>query len=60
MNILGINGAVGWDGNISYSTNLGDFWVHGAGATLIMNGELKTAINEERISRIKYDGNIPY
>ena len=59
MNILGINGSIGWDGNISYSTNLGDFWVHGSGATLIMNGELKTAINEERISRIKYDGNYP-
>ena len=56
MNILGINGSLGWDGNIS------DFikhWVHGSGATLIMNGELKSAINEERFSRIKYDGNYP-
>jgi len=60
MNILGINGAVGWDGNIPYMfDNLGDFWIHGSGATLIMNGELKTAINEERFSRIKYDGRYP-
>jgi len=56
MNILGINGAVGWDGNIP---DFSKFWVHGSGATLIMNGELKTAINEERFSRIKYDGNYP-
>ena len=56
MNILGINGAIGWDGNI---LDIGICWVHGSGATLIMNGELKTAINEERFSRIKYDGNYP-
>ena len=55
MNILGIYGAVGWDGNIPWMT----WWVHGSGATLIMNGELKTAINEERFSRIKYDGTYP-
>ena len=60
MNILGINGSIGWDGNIPYEVdNVGDMWVHGSGATLIMNGELKTAINEERFSRIKYDGHYP-
>ena len=60
MNILGICGSIGWDGNIPYVLDdLADFWVHGSGATLIMNGELKTAINEERFSRIKYDGNYP-
>jgi len=60
MNILGICGAVGWDGNIPFVLgSFGDFWCHGSGATLIMNGELKTAINEERFSRIKYDGNYP-
>ena len=60
MNILGICGAIGWDGNIPYEiSELGDFWVHGSGATLIMNGELKTALTEERFSRIKYDGNYP-
>ena len=67
MNILGICGAIGWDGNIPYNDfmihqveiHLGDMWVHGSGATLIMNGELKTALAEERFSRIKYDGNYP-
>jgi len=60
MNILGINGSIGWDGNMSTAIQgFGEFWVHGSGATLIMNGELKTAINEERFSRIKYDGNYP-
>ena len=60
MNILGICGAIGWDGNIPYEiSEFGDFWVHGSGATLIMNGELKTALTEERFSRIKYDGNYP-
>jgi carbamoyltransferase len=60
MNILGIYGAIGWDGNIAYDIkHLCDFWVHGSGATLIINGELKTSISEERFSRIKYDGNYP-
>jgi len=60
MNILGITGAIGWDGNIPSDWLLhGDFWVHGSGVTLIMNGELKTALMEERFSRIKYDGNYP-
>ena len=60
MNILGICGAIGWDGNIPYGLgDLEDFWVHGSGATLVINGELKTALTEERFSRIKYDGNYP-
>jgi len=63
MNILGINGSIGWDGNIPMGLigvdGAQDFWVHGSGATLIMNGELKTALIEERFSRIKYDGNYP-
>jgi len=60
MNILGIAGAIGWDGNIPRGfVPFGDFWVHGSGATLIMNGELKTTLMEERFSRIKYDGNYP-
>jgi len=60
MNILGIGGSIGWDGNIPYEVpGWGDPWVHGSGATLIMNGKLKTAICEERFSRIKYDGHYP-
>ena len=60
MNILGINGSIGWDGNISMALpEFGEMWVHGSGATLVMDGVLKNAINEERFSRIKYDGNYP-
>ena len=63
MNVLGITGAIGWDGNIPAAMwdcdIFGDFWVHGSGATLIMNGELKNSLHEERFSRIKYDGRYP-
>ena len=60
MNILGICGSIGWDGNIPYDiSNMGDLWVHGSGATLIMDGELKNSMCEERFSRIKYDGSYP-
>jgi len=58
MNILGINGSIGWDGNIS-SIGEQDFWVHGSGATLFIDGELKGALAEERFTRIKYEGNYP-
>jgi carbamoyltransferase len=56
VNILGVSGSIGWDGNIS---DFSRFWVHGSGATLIMDGELKNSMCEERFSRIKYDGNYP-
>ncbi len=59
MNILGITGSIGWDGNISMTQPIFDFWLHGSGATLVMDGVLKNAINEERFSRIKYDGQYP-
>ena len=55
MNILGINGAIGWDGNLSTVWG-NDYWVHGSGATLFIDGELKGSLSEERLSRIKYDG----
>jgi len=58
MNILGINGALGWDGRIEYVGGQ-DFWVHGSGATLFINGELIGSISEERCSRIKNDGRYP-
>jgi carbamoyltransferase len=60
MNILGINGSIGWDGNIAMPLpEFGEMWVHGSGATLVMDGVLKNSINEERLSRIKYDGQYP-
>ncbi len=58
MNILGIAGAVGWDGNWSMINDV-DYWVHGSGATLFIDGELKNALSEERLTRIKYDGRYP-
>jgi carbamoyltransferase len=62
MNILGINGAIGWDGNIHQIICRGEITnlrIHGSGVTLIMNGVLKNALHEERFSRIKNDGNYP-
>ena len=58
MNILGIAGAIGWDGNWSMINDV-DYWVHGSGATLFVDGELKNALSEERLTRIKYDGRYP-
>ena len=58
MNILGINGSIGWDGNIGFLDGQ-DYWVHGSGATLFIDGELKGSISEERLTRLKYDGRYP-
>lgn len=59
MNILGLYGAFDWDarqdgfcGEILYA--------HDAGCCLVVNGELKVAITEERLTRVKYDGNFPW
>ena len=61
MNIIGLNGSIGWDGNIAMALpEFGEMWVHGSGASLVMDGVLKNAINEERLSRIKYDGLYPH
>ena len=63
MNILSITGSIGWDGNVSFTPEsnfeLGDLWVHGSGATLVIDGVLKASMCEERFTRIKYDGNYP-
>lgn len=59
MNIIGINGSLGWDGNIAETINGTEYWVHGSGATLFKSGKLIGSICEERLSRIKYDGNFP-
>ena len=43
MNILGINGAIGWDGNIHRIFSDGsiiNLRIHGSGVTLMMDGEL--------------------
>lgn len=50
-NILCIYGAVGWTTDTK--------WIHSAGATLIQNGSVLATISEERLSRVKHDGNYP-
>jgi carbamoyltransferase len=51
MNILGLYGAFGWDSR--------ENWVHDSGATLIKSGKHICSISEERLSRLKYDGDYP-
>ena len=51
MNILGIYGAFGW--------NSREDWVHDSGATLFSEGKHICSIAEERLSKIKYDGDYP-
>ena len=53
MVIIGMHSAMGFDGN---SEN----WVHGSGASLIVNGVLIGAASEERFTRVKYEGNFPF
>ena len=60
MIILGIYGALGWDGNIAFpGQGMPDVWVHGSSATLFIDGKLCGALSEERLTRIKYDGCYP-
>lgn len=75
MNILGIYGAFNWNANIHARTApkqiakqgwinyqagaLDDTWLHDAGACLVKNGFLTCAILEERLTRIKHEGNFP-
>lgn len=51
MNILGLYGAFGWDSRQD--------WVHDAGVTLFVDGNHVCSIAEERLSKIKYDGDYP-
>jgi carbamoyltransferase len=60
MNILGLYGAINWNANHSHDPVTQDqTWVHDAGVTLLINGNHICSIGEERLSRIKYDGNFP-
>jgi carbamoyltransferase len=60
MKVLGLYGAFGWEGNRSFleGTDVAT-WVHDAGATLFVDGKHICSISEERLTRIKYDGNYP-
>lgn len=53
MNILGLYGALGWD------THNDTNWTHDSGATLFINGKHICSIQEERLTKYKYDGNYP-
>ena len=53
MNVIGLYGAIGWD---SHSD---DGWVHDSGATLFVDGKHICSIQEERLTKYKYDGDFP-
>lgn len=57
--ILGINGSIGWDGNVPHRVLGTDMWTHGSGATLFYNGTHIGSISEERLTREKADGSYP-
>lgn len=53
MNILGIYGAFYWDANTV------DNWTHDSGSTIFINGKHVCSISEERLTKVKYEGNYP-
>ena len=63
MNVIGLYGAIGWNVLISDNPQLmqqmSETWNHGSSVTLFSNGEHVCSISEERLSKIKYDGNFP-
>lgn len=59
MNILGLYGSFEWEANKSYDTHGEVTWVHDSGATLFIKGHHICSISEERLTRIKNDGNFP-
>lgn len=59
MNILGLYGAFDWEANNSYTLNGVATWVHDSGATLFKDGKHISSISEERLTRVKYEGNYP-
>jgi len=63
MNVVGLYGAIGWNVVLSDNPKLlkqsEESWTHGSSVTLIKDGEHCVSISEERLSKIKYDGNFP-
>ena len=63
MNIIGLYGAIGWNVLISDNPQLKqqceESWTHGSSVTLFKDGNHVCSISEERLSKIKYDGNFP-
>ena len=56
MNIIGMHGALDWEPHDLRSLNV----VHDSGCTLFVDGKHIRSIDEERLSRIKYDGRFPH
>lgn len=56
MKVIGVYGALDWDAN---DFNKPNTYIHDAGATLFVNGKHVRSINEERLTRIKDEGNYP-
>ena len=56
MNIIGIHGALDWEPDDLRSLNM----VHDSGCTLFVDGKHIRSIDEERLSRRKYDGRFPH
>ena len=59
MNILGIYGSFEWEANKSFGAHDEMTWVHDSGATLFIKDQHICSISEERLTRIKNDGNFP-
>ena len=59
MNILGIYGSIDWEANKSYDAQDEFTWVHDSGATLFIKDKHICSISEERLTRIKNEGNFP-
>lgn len=59
MIIMGVYGAFDWDANRSFNEHGEQTWCHDSGATIFVNGNHICSISEERITRIKNDGDYP-
>jgi carbamoyltransferase len=59
MIILGIYGSFDWIADKSFNEYGEMTWCHDSGATLFINGNLVSSIAEERLTRLKHDGNFP-
>lgn len=59
MIIFGIYGAFDWRADRSFNEYGESTWCHDAGATLFVDGNLVSSIAEERLTRLKHDGNFP-
>jgi len=61
VNIIGLYGAYEWNANEQFHpiVHTCRTWIHDAGATLFKDGEHICSVLEERLTRVKYEGNFP-